>query len=123
MFKTAAEKLGWALAVLFLSACVAGCGGDGTAGDPEEIDASSKDPKKEALSPEALGKLPAFDALDGAVDRVVHLCAGCNFSMDGKEENPMELGDYTLHFCNPHCAERFKKDTDTKLLALEAKTE
>ncbi len=101
--------------IAILTAFLSGCGGEGSAENTE--------PTEAPISAEALDKLPAFDALDGTTDKVVHLCAGCDFSMDGKEQNPIEVGGYTLHFCNPNCAERFKTDTNKKLLALDAKKE
>jgi len=118
MLHTMEFRFGSILALLFWVFFSTGCGGE----DPVS-EGSEKDSIKETVSPEALEKLPAFDALDGTVDHVVHLCAGCDFSMDGKEENPIEVGDYTLHFCNPHCAKRFKTDTDGKLLSLETPSE
>lgn len=70
-------------------------------------------------TPEMTAQLAKADAKDGAVDKVVHRCAGCNLGMDGKALFPLAVGEYTMHFCKPKCLELFRKDAQKELLALK----
>jgi YHS domain-containing protein len=74
-----------------------------------------------ALAPELLAKLEKADAKDGAVDHVVHKCAGCSLGMDGKDKFPMQLAGYTMHFCKQACLDRYQKDPQKALLTLKVK--
>jgi hypothetical protein len=73
------------------------------------------------ITAEVLAKLAKADALDGNVDQVVHLCAGCNLGMNGKAEYPLAVGNYTMHFCKKACVEAFRPDPAKEIIALHIK--
>lgn len=84
------------------------------------------EPKAAAAPPlpitaEVLAKLAKADAMDGNVDQVVHLCAGCNLGMNGKADFPLVVGSYTMHFCKKACVEAFRPDPAKEILALRIK--
>jgi hypothetical protein len=70
------------------------------------------------VTAETVAKLAAADALDGAVDKVVHRCAGCMLGMDGKAEFPLQVQDYTLHLCKQGCLDRLKADPAKEIAGL-----
>lgn len=74
-----------------------------------------------AVSAEVVARLDEFDAKDGAVDKVVHKCAGCSLGMDGEDKWPLKVADYTMHFCKQGCLDKFSKDPGTAILAVKAK--
>ena len=63
-------------------------------------------------------KLALADAADGEVDHVVSLCPGCALAMEGSYEYPLDVSQYSLHFCSDDCKDRFNEDTEGSLLAL-----
>lgn len=73
-----------------------------------------------AATPEMAATLAKADAKDGAVDKVVHRCAGCALGMDGKAEMPLQVGEYTMHFCKPACLDRYARDAKGELAKLKA---
>jgi YHS domain-containing protein len=77
--------------------------------------------KEPTLPAELMAKLEKADAKDGAVDHVVHKCAGCSLGMDGKDKFPMQLAGYTMHFCKQACLDRYQKDPTKALLTLKVK--
>lgn len=82
---------------------------------PDQPEAAATIP----ATPEMVAQLAKADAKDGAVDKVVHRCAGCNLGMDGKALFPLQVGDYTMHFCKAGCLAVFKKDPQKEILALK----
>lgn len=74
-----------------------------------------------AVSAEVVARLEQFDAKDGAVDKVVHKCAGCSLGMDGEDKWPLKVADYTMHFCKQGCLDKFSKDPAPAILAVKAK--
>lgn len=63
-------------------------------------------------------KLAKADALDGKADNVIARCALCRFRMDGDAEHSVQVGDYMMQFCGPHCQETFGKDPAQHLSAM-----
>jgi len=90
-----------AVPALAVVAVLAGCGPSGTAGP----------------SPEALAVLAKADALDGAADRTVKKCFGCNLGMDGKADQAVKVGDYSVWLCSPECKKAFEADPAKAVLA------
>lgn len=76
-------------------------------------------PAQTPIPPEILAKLAAADAKDGAVDKVVHRCAGCSLNMDGSAEHAIRVEDYTLHLCSTDCLARYQKDAVKELGGLK----
>lgn len=70
------------------------------------------------VGPDLQAKLALADAADGAVDQVVSLCPGCALAMEGSDEFPADVSQYSLHFCSLDCKDRFTEDTEASLLAL-----
>lgn len=66
--------------------------------------------KQSPVTPEVLAKLAKADAKDGAVDKVVHKCAGCSLGMDGDAKFELKVQDYAMHFCKQECLGRFQGD-------------
>ena len=62
-----------------------------------------------------------FVAKDGAVDKVVHRCAGCALGMDGADKWPLKVQDYTMHFCKQACLDRYSADPAKAIAALKIK--
>lgn len=98
------------LVLLGLAAC---------SGKPAEVPAGAATPV--VTTPEIDAKLAAADAKDGAVDKVVHRCAGCMLGMDGKEQFGLTVGAYRMHFCKQGCLERYQKDALGELARLTVK--
>ncbi len=109
-----------AAAFLFFSACTA-------ESKPVEAPAPNAEPSAAAptsLSPiteETLAKLAKADAKDGNVDKVVHRCAGCALGMDGEAKWPLQVQDYSMHFCKQACLDRYAKDPAQAIAALKIK--
>jgi len=72
-----------------------------------------------AAPAEMTAKLAKADAKDGAVDQCVHRSAGCALGMDGKAAMPLQVGDYTMHFCKQACLNRYAKDAAGELAKLK----
>jgi hypothetical protein len=72
-----------------------------------------------AATAEMTAVLAKADAKDGAVDKCVHRCAGCKLGMDGLAAMPLQVGDYTMHFCKPACLDRYAKDAKGELAKLK----
>lgn len=68
--------------------------------------------------PEVVAKLAAADAVDGSVDGVVSLCAGCSLGMAGSDEHTLTIGHYTMYFCSDHCRSGFTGDVVKRILAI-----
>jgi hypothetical protein len=90
-----------AVPVLAVVAVLAGCGPSGTAGP----------------SPEVLAVLAKADALDGASDKTVKKCFGCNLGMDGKPDMAVKVGEYQAWLCSEHCRHTFEADPAKAILA------
>jgi len=112
----------WQVGGFVLALCtmaLIGCGGE----EPTKLDSGPQKQLGEltvdAPSVEVLAKLASFDAFDGTTDMVVSDCVGCALSMKGNSEHPVEVGEYTLHFCSGPCATKFKEAVNEKILALE----
>ncbi|MEQ1632544.1 MAG: hypothetical protein ABL997_09235 [Planctomycetota bacterium] len=73
------------------------------------------------ITPEVIAKLALADQKDGAVDKVVHQCAGCSLSMPGEDKLPLKVQDYTMHFCKQECLDKFKVDPAVAINALTIK--
>ncbi|UCE60229.1 MAG: hypothetical protein JSU63_00480 [Phycisphaerales bacterium] len=90
---------------------------------PEDSPAKEPAPKPEEretlVRAQIAAKLAAADLLDGKADKTVVRCASCALGMDGSAEHALKAHDYTLHFCRAGCAERFGKDIDASILAME----
>ena len=97
--------------VLSLAFVLAACGGD----KPAPVAPTAP----VAATPEMTATLAKADAKDGAVDKVVHRCAGCALGMDGKAEMPLLVGEFTMHFCKPACLDRYAKDAKGELARLK----
>ncbi len=66
-----------------------------------------------------LAKLAKADQLDGKTDKIVVRCASCALSMDGNAEHSLAAHGYTFYFCQAGCAERFGKDIEASIGAME----
>jgi YHS domain-containing protein len=110
--------LGWTC--LGLAVLLVGCGGGETTPEEESSTTGSQPADEAAADAEAIAtKLAAADALDGNVDQIVTRCASCALLMDGKKDHAVEYEGYTLYFCREGCKERFEKDMEGMLVALE----
>lgn len=98
------------LPLLFAVAC---------AGDASAPAAAPKPAAPVAANAEMTAKLAKADAKDGAVDKCVHRCAGCALGMDGKATMPLQVGDYTMHFCKQACLDRYAADAAGELAKLK----
>jgi YHS domain-containing protein len=107
---------------LGLAALLVACGGGET--KPEES-AGDAQPAGEATAegPSLAANLAAADGVDGEVDHVIARCASCALHMDGKEEFASDLEGYTLYFCREGCKDRFEKDKEGMIVALEVPQE
>ena len=74
-----------------------------------------------AITPEVIAKLALADQKDGAVDKVVHQCAGCSLGMPGEDKWPLKVQDYTMHFCRQACLDKFQVDPAVAINALVIK--
>ena len=90
---------------------------------PESLpapDADQEDAKQRAdTHAKIMAKLAAADLLDGKADKTVVRCASCALGMDGIAEHALQAHGYTLHFCQANCAQRFGKDIQGSVLAME----
>ena len=73
------------------------------------------------LDPYNGAKLALADQKDGAVDKVVHQCAGCSLGMPGEDKWPLKVQDYTMHFCKQACLDKFQVDPAVAINALVIK--
>lgn len=69
--------------------------------------------------PAALAALPAADAADGTVDKVVARCASCGLGMDGDPAHASHIGDYTFHSCSASCQDNLESNPDQVVARLE----
>ena len=119
MFKAILRRQAGGLVLALCTVALIGCGGE----EPTKLDTTTlKESAKltgDVPSVEVLTRLASFDAFDGTTDKVVWDCAGCALSMKGDSEYPVEIGEYTLHFCSGPCATKFSEASNEKILALE----
>lgn len=113
------------LAVVSSLAFFAGCTAESKPGEATNAPTTpAAAPAANTLSPvteETIAKLAKADAKDGAVDKVVHRCAGCALGMDGEDKWPLQVQDYTMHFCKQACLDRYAKDPAKAIAALKIK--
>lgn len=86
---------------------------------PEKLPSPGSGEEEAGEDAKIMAKLAAADLLDGTADKTVVKCASCALSMDGTAEHALEAHGYTLYFCRAGCAERFGKDVDASILAME----
>jgi hypothetical protein len=107
------------LGMVLLAMFFVGCTKEQPAEEPEEVaeEAVEEAPAEVDLTAVA-AKLASFDDKDGAVDMILNKCAGCAFTMDGTEDNRLDVAGYQLHFCSPDCKARFEEDPAGAIMAL-----
>ena len=92
---------------------VLACGGDPA---PAEVSAPTSPQAAAApltlTDPAALAALPAADAADGTVDKVVARCASCGLGMDGDPAHSSTIGDYEFHSCSASCKDNLEGNAD-----------
>ncbi len=112
------------LAVVSTLAFFAGCTAEMKVEPTNAPTTPAAAPAANTLSPvteETIAKLAKADAKDGAVDKVVHRCAGCALGMDGADKWPLKVQDYTMHFCKQACLDRYSADPAKAIAALKIK--
>ncbi len=67
----------------------------------------------------AIAVLPAADAADGAVDKVVHRCASCGLGMEGDAAHSSQVHGYEFHSCSASCKDSLESDADGVVGRLE----
>lgn len=110
------------LAVVVFAAMAAVMLGCGEKADQETAAAHGNAAKEMAstqVSAAVTTVLAKADAVDGTEDHVVSKCPGCKLNMAGKEENSMQVGDYSLHFCSTTCKDSFAAKGEEAILALK----
>jgi len=63
--------------------------------------------------------LAKADAVDGAADKVVSKCGGCNLRMEGSEEHEITVSGYKMRFCSDDCKGRFEEEPTKSILAMK----
>lgn len=109
-----------AATILFFAACSAESK-PATAPAQAAPAAPAAAPSLSPITEETLAKLAKADAKDGKVDKVVHRCAGCSLGMDGEEKWPLQVQDYSMHFCKQACLDRYAKDPAKAIAAMKIK--
>ena len=115
------------LARVLLAAGMLVISGCGQQVDPSPVvsqpEASDPDAAPEvAVTPEMVEVLAKADALDGQDDKIVSLCASCALGMDGSNEYPLRVGEYTMYFCADDCKEAFSEDISKSVLGMKLPT-
>jgi hypothetical protein len=107
------DRRAWGVALSLVALLFfAGCAGEGEVGKAEAEPHATTD--RTAL----LEKLSAADELDGVADRVVSKCGGCALTMDGSEENVLEVAGYEMRFCSKECKDKFARNPEDTVLTL-----
>ena len=100
---------------------IPGCGQQTTPSPTgSQPEASAQDAAPDVtVTPEMAEALAKADALDGQDDKIVTRCASCALKMDGSNEHPLHVGEYTMYFCKEDCKQAFSEDIPASVLAMK----
>jgi hypothetical protein len=118
----------WSAACLVASIlAVGGCGGgqeSETPGEGGTAETTTTTMKADVeVTEEMMAQLEAADSADGAQDKTVTRCASCLLKMDGVPEYALEVGEYTMYFCQDNCRTTFNDKLAGGELALNVAEE